>query len=522
MVVMMNSHHFCKFAVLVVSLFALLPGLEAQESQPDSLQAVREYRIEHQVAIVQELMDLIEFPNVASNLDDIRLNAGRLVLMLKARGLRTQILEVQGAPPAVFGEMLVPGADQTFVFYAHYDGQPAVAEEWNSDPWRPLMRDGRVEDGAREVSWPPADGRIDAEWRLYGRSASDDKAPIVALLTALDALAATGRQPSANIKIFLEGEEEAGSGHLGEILAAHRELLAADAWIFCDGPVHQSRSAQVVYGVRGVLGMELTIFGPERALHSGHYGNWAPNPAALMAEMLSGMRDGEGRVAIESFYDDVRPLSEMEKQALIRIPAVDGQLREDLSLAWSEADNAPLMDRLMLPAFNIRGIDVGGVGAEARNAIPTEARASIDIRIVPDMTPEKVMEALEAHLRNNDYHVVHERPDSETRRRHARIVQIDWEHGYRALRTPMDLPVSQAVFAAVQEASGGQVIAIPHLGGSLPLYLFDEILSVPVVVVPMVNHDNNQHASDENLRLANLWEGIDIYANLMLRLGGDE
>ncbi len=484
-----------------------------------TLEAVRSYRDEHSSRILDELVTLLEIPNVASDDDNIRRNARLLVEMLESRGVAAQLLETPGAPPAVFGSLEVRGATRTVVFYAHYDGQPADARRWQSEPWKPLLRDGPLRDGARTLPLSALDGEVDGEWRLYARSASDDKSPIVAMLTALDALREAGVQPSVDLKFFFEGEEEAGSAHLGTLLRENAALLAADLWLFCDGPIHQSGLQQVVFGVRGVIGVNLTLYGPLRALHSGHYGNWAPNPAASLASALAGMRAPDGRVLIDGFYAGVRAVSEAEHRAIADAPAVETQLLQEFGLRAAEVDGASVLERILQPAMNVRGLASGAVGSAARNAIPSEARASIDFRLVPDQDPERVRQRVEAHFETAGYFVVHDEPSLEQRRAHARIVRMQWGSGYPAMRTPLDLAVSRAVVRVAEEASTSKVLRIPTLGGSLPLYLFEEILGAPLIVLPMVNHDNNQHAPDENLRLQNLWNGIDLYASVMARLG---
>ena len=503
----------------IITLLIGIASISAPVSADDLMSGVRAYREAHQVEIAEELFELLRLPNVAAHEVDIQRNAEFLVEMLTSRGIETRILESPGSPPAVLGSLEVSGATRTVVFYSHYDGQPVVPEQWQSDPWTPTVRAGRVDRGAREVEWPPAAGVIDPEWRVYARSASDDKSPIVAILAALDALRSMGREPSVNVKFFFEGEEEAGSPHLRELLEAHRALLEADLWLFCDGPVHQSRSGQVVFGVRGMMGVELTVYGPNRPLHSGHYGNWAPNPGALAADLVRGLRDLEGRILVEGFYDDVLPISEAERRALERIPSVDDDLRSDLALAATEAANAPLAERIMLPALNVRGIEVGRVAEEARNVISSEGHLSLGFRLVPNQRPARVRELVEAELARQGWHLVHEEPSDEVLSRHERVVWARWEGGYPAFRTPLDLDVSRAVVAAVSEARGEEVLEVPTLGGSLPIYLFDEILGAPLIITPMVNHDNNQHGKDENLRFANLWKGIDMYAALLARLG---
>src|SRR6185295_1780408 len=381
------------------------------------------------------------------------------------------------------------------------------------------LRSGPLGEGVTEVDLAAAQGPLDPEWRIYARSASDDKAPIVALLAALDALRASGRQPSANIKLFLEGEEEAGSPHLTEILRRYSSLLAADAWILCDGPVHPTRRMQIYYGARGVSGVEITVYGPVRPLHSGHYGNWALNPAMTLVHLLASLRDEEGRILIPGFYDDVRPLNEAEKRAVAAMPAVEEGLADELGLGRTEGNGARLQDRLMDPALNVRGLRSAEVGSAAANAIPTEAEASIDFRLVPDQTPQKVQERVEAFLRGKGWFLVDEAPDRETRRAHPRIARLLWSLDYPAARTDMSLPASRAVAAVIERAVGGPVIQIPMLGGSVPMYLFTESLKAPVIGVPIVNHDNNQHGINENLRLQNLWDGIEVFAALMAELG---
>jgi acetylornithine deacetylase/succinyl-diaminopimelate desuccinylase-like protein len=304
-------------------------------------------------------------------------------------------------------------------------------------------------------------------------------------------------------------------------LRAHAGRLVSDGWIFGDGPVHQSRRPQVVFGVRGVMGAELTVYGPARPLHSGHYGNWAPNPSMMLSHLLASMRDAEGRITITRFLDDVRAPGASERAAIASAPPVDTLLRRELALGDVEGNGAPLLERILAPALNVRGLDGGPVGSGAANVIPTQATASIDFRLVPDQAPARVRELVEAHVRAQGYHVVHAEPSLEERRQHARVARIQWEEGYPGMRTDMDAGLSRAIMRVANAATGGRVVGIPMLGGSLPMYLFAEVLKVPLVIVPIVNHDNNQHAANENLRIGNLREGIEVYAQLFARLGGE-
>jgi acetylornithine deacetylase/succinyl-diaminopimelate desuccinylase-like protein len=484
-------------------------------SADDLRDSVRTWRTAHEAPVVRELAEFVALPNLASDADGIRRNALHARALLERRGVTARLLESPGSPPAVYGELTVPGARRTVMVYAHYDGQPVDAAAWTTPPWTPVLRDGPLPDGKPvDVASP---GTIGPEWRLYGRSSSDDKAPIVAAAAALDALRAGGRAPSVNLKFFLEGEEEAGSPHLKAMLAAHRDLLRADLWLLCDGPVHQTRRPLVYFGVRGMTGVELTVYGPARALHSGHYGNWAPNPAAELARLVASLRDDEGRILVAGFGDDVRPLTGAEREALRSVPPVEDDLRASLALGRSEGD-VPLAEAILRPALNLRGLASGRVGEAAANAIPTEARASIDFRLVPDQTPEGVRAKLEAHLGGLGYHVVHDAPDAATRRAHARLVRLEWGPGYPAARTPLDHPAALAL-VRVLEQGGPPVVRLPTLGGSVPMHLFGEVLGAPVVGLPIVNHDNDQHAANENVRVQNLWDGIEAFAVVFARLG---
>jgi len=487
-------------------------------SAADARAGVRAWRAAHEVEIVRELSDLLAIPNVASDRADIERNAEAIVRAFARRGVSMELLRVPDAPPAIFGGLAAPGARRTVVFYAHYDGQPVRPSDWTGEPWKPVLRDGALRDGGREIPWEGLRAPLPPEGRLYARSASDDKAPIAGLLAALDALKASGQRPSVNLKFFFEGEEEAGSPHLEALLSRYAGRLGSDVWLLLDGPVHQTRRMALYFGARGVTDVEITLYGPSRPLHSGHYGNWAVNPIAELARLVASMRDEEGRILVAGFSDDVRPITEAERRALAEAPRVEEDLRKSLALGRTEGEGARLADRLMLPALNLRGIAGGAVGPTATNSIPTEATASIDFRLVPDQTLAGVRERIEEHVRRQGYAVVHGDPSVEERLSHPRVAKLVWGPGYPAARTPMDSPASRAVIRAVEEAGGAPAVKLPTVGGSIPMYLFARILKAPVIGVPIANHDNDQHAANENLRLQNLWDGIEVYAALMSRL----
>ena len=485
----------------------------AQQSPPAAI--ARRWHESHQQSILREFMDLLTLPNIARDINDIRRNAQAVSSLLERRGVKTRLLEVPGAPPVVYGEILVPNATRTVIFYAHYDGQPLDPKEWASPPWQPVLRDRPLEKDGRIMPLP-ATGRIDPEWRLYARSASDDKAPIIALSAALDALHASSVPLHQNVKFVFEGEEEAGSPHLAQIIAANKELLRSDVWLICDGPVHQSRRPQVVFGARGIVSVDITVYGASRELHSGHYGNWAPNPAMMLAQLLAGMKDADGRVLIDHFYDGIEPLSATELRAIAEAPDIESGLARELSLGRTEGAGKKLVELLNYPSLNIRGMSSAHTGAGASNVIPSTATAALDIRLVKGITPAMATGRVTAHLRKQGYFLVEDDPDAETRLSHPKVAKVNTGAfaAYNASRTSMDLPISQIVLR-IAESARGPIIKLPTMGGSVPLYMIEEILHAPTITIPIANHDNNQHSFNENIRLQNLWDGIELLAALL-------
>ena len=280
--------------------------------------------------------------------------------------------------------------------------------------------------------------------------------------------------------------------------------------------MHQSRQPQLVFGVRGVTGMEITVYGATRSLHSGHYGNWAPVPGQSIAELISSMKDVNGNVLVSGFYDTVEPLSEFERLELSKIPDVDEQLKKELGLVYTEGEGHSINERLLLPSLTIKGLSSGNVGKKARNVIPNSATAAIGVRLVKGNDPEDMLDKIEAHIKSQGFHIVYNAPDLDTRQNYPKIVKVDRRgSGYIASRTSMEDPNAKLIINAVKEYVGDDLILMPALGGSLPLYLFTDYLKKPAIIVPIANHDNNQHAPNENLRIANLWYGIDLMGVIM-------
>lgn len=501
---------------ITVWLLGLLAGVpvRAEENSAATLAGVRAYRQRHGAEILSELVEWLRLPNVATHVEDIERNAEKLKTMMEARGLRAEILPTASGRPVVYGELPALGAERTILFYCHYDGQAVDPSRWHSAPFEPVLRQG-YGGGWATIPFPARGEPIEDDWRLFARSAADDKSPILALLTALDALRAQGAAPRINLKFIFDGEEEQGSPALEPFVRAHKEKLAADLLIVADGPMHQSGLPTIVFGMRGIMTLTLTAYGPTESLHSGNYGNWAPNPALRLAQLLASMKDAEGNVLIKGYYDEVVPLSETERHAAAAIPPIEPVLQDRYAVGGPEGGGRSFQELINLPTLNIRGLQSGWVGTEARTLIPSTATAELDVRLVKGMDHQRVFEKILTHIRRQGWHVVDHAPSRDELRQHPRVIKVVKNEGYNAVRTSMELPVAQSVIRALERVADGQVIRMPTLGGSGPMYYFEEV-GIPPVLVPTVNFDNNQHGPDENLRLGHFFRAIEIFASILL------
>jgi acetylornithine deacetylase/succinyl-diaminopimelate desuccinylase-like protein len=496
-----------------VLTLTLLPVASPGRADPAGEAADRHLRL-NGGQLLREFREFLSLPNVSTIPADMHKNAEWIVQYIGRRGFSSEIVTAGGAP-YVLAERNVAGATATVLIYAHFDGQPVEPANWATPPFEPTLKnEGEI------ISWERiAGGEVSEEWRVYARSAGDDKAPVVALMHAIDALEAARIPLSVNIKLILDGEEEFGSPTVAAVLAAHAHKLDADLMLFCDGPMHQSGRRQLVFGVRGDIGVHLTSYGPDRPLHSGHYGNWAPHPTDTMLRLLNSLKDEQGNILVPGYLDEVDPISEAERAAIAAIPSVDAQLRDELALGRVEGGGKRLEETIMLPAINVVGFQAGGVGGQARNIILPTAEVSLDLRLVKSQTLEQVRRSLEAHFEAQGFFVTHEEPSAELRRRHAKVLKVEWDGGYPAYRSALDGAAAQRLAAILETHDGQAPLLTPTLGGSLPVYLFDAALDMPIVLLPIANHDNNQHGRDENMRIGNLFSAVGAYAAVLAEFG---
>jgi acetylornithine deacetylase/succinyl-diaminopimelate desuccinylase-like protein len=358
---------------------------------------------------------------------------------------------------------------------------------------------------------------LDPEWRLFARSASDDKAPIMMLLAAIDALRAQGTEPAINIKVLLDSEEEKGSPSLDAVIRENTPLLESDVLLVLDGPMHSSNLPTIVFGNRGAALVTLTVYGPKQDLHSGHYGNYAPNPALSLARLLASMKDDEGRVTIAGYYDGVS-FDEQALQVMGDVPDDEAALRRRLGIAEAEKVGGSYQEAMQYPSLNVRGMKAADVGDNARTIVPASAMAELDLRTVPETPPEALFALLKAHVEAQGFHLIDAEPTDEERARYPRLASLELARitaSGTAVRTELTAPVGEWLRRSLTKTYGEEPVQIRMMGGTVPTGVAVGALNVPFAILPLVNADNNQHSFDENMRLGNYIEGVRGLAGLL-------
>ena len=487
-------------------LVASMAGHNAEALSLDELAS------RHASASYRELVDFLSLPNVATVGADIQKNVVWLDQAMKKRGFRTQVL-ANGDKPMLFAEF--PGASpdrKTVLFYAHLDGQAVKPAEWDQEsPWKATLKH-RTPQGTWEIL--PLEQlfgtSVDPDWRLFARSSSDDKGPIMMLLAAFDAMKAEALIPAANVKVLLDSQEEQGSPTLDRVIRDNLPLLRTDALVVLDSPMHPSNKPTLVFGNRGIVSATLTVFGPKTELHSGHYGNYAPNPAQGLAELLASMKDENGRVTIPGYYDGVA-LDNETRRIMDAIPDNEPELNRRLGIAEPDRVGGNLQEALQYPSLNIRGMASAEVGDKARTIIPATATAELDIRTVPETPPACLFDLLKQHVKNQGYHLVAKQPTDGERQQHSKLASLTFLEGSAssaAVRTDLQAPIGQWVYRAFEATFATEPVRIRMMGGTVPTGAAVEALQAPFVIVPLVNADNNQHSFNENMRLGNYVDGV--------------
>ncbi len=461
--------------------------------------------------VLPDFCDFLAMPCDANNPEELVANIKWCDEQFSQRGFQVKRIPTAGIE-VLLAEYQRADNLPTVLFYVQIDGQPVDASKWaNGAPYTPML--GKpTEEGYTFLKGLPKDfSQVDPSYRLFSRAASDAKGPIAMFLAAWDHLQAQNQEPAFNIKVIMDTEEELGSPNLPPVVVAEREALAADHFVILDGPPHISNPPTLVFGARGIATARITVYGPHVPLHSGHYGNYAPNPALRLAQLLASMKNDAGLVTIPYWYEGIE-LDQNVKAALAQVPDDLKSINHKLGFAAPDQVGGSLQEAIQFPSLNIRGMSSGWVGAAARTIIPANAVANLDIRLVKESQPERLMDLLQAHIRAQGYYLITDgrEPTDEERDQYPRIASFGYKVAYGAFRTPLDAPTGQWLEKARSETLKEDIVIIRTHGGSIPIAPFVETLGVPAVIVPLVNPDNNQHSPNENLLLSNYFRGVEI------------
>lgn len=503
-----------KFPALSIITAALCAAGLAQAAAPSATATQQAAQ-----ASLREWIDVLALPNDSNVPADIQKNADWFKAALEKRGFSVQLLPNQGKPMVLATLPPVPGATKTVLYYAHMDGQAVKPSEWQQEsPWKPALKERQADGSWKEIALDQLySAQPNPEWRVFARSSSDDKAPIIMLLAALDALKQQGLPPSTNIKILLDSEEEKGSPTLGQVIQDNLAALKADALLVLDGPMHASNRPTLVFGNRGIAQATLTVYGASQDLHSGHYGNYAANPAFTMAQLLTSMKSPDGRVLVKGYYDGIT--LDAQTQAIMKaVPDDEAALRKRLGIAQAEKVGNNYQEAMQYPSLNVRGLQIAEVGDKARTVVPAQAIAELDLRTVPETPPERLQQLLKTHIEGQGFQLIDGEPTPEQRAQYPKLATLKMggvSASSSAVRTELNAPIGDWLRQGMHQAWGSAPVQIRMMGGTVPTGAAVQALKVPFVIVPMVNADNNQHSKNENMRLGNYFDGIKSLTHIL-------
>ena len=450
--------------------------------------------------------EVLSIPNDAISAEWIEENIVWTEKAFGERGFSTERIPTAGAP-LLLASRSFPKAKKTVLVYLQMDGQPVDPARWTQeDPYKPALKKQNKQGEWEEIPWDNIKNYKD-DWRIFARSASDAKGPVVMFLAAIDALEKIGKQPNYNLKVILDYEEEMGSPNLPKAVEENRILLAADNLVIFDGPMHRLNKPTLSFGARGISTVQLTTYGPIVPQHSGHFGNYIPNPAFKLSKILASLKDDQGKVVVPGFYDGI-VLDEKTKAVLANTPHNEKELQELLQIGAFDQVGPNYQEAIQYPSLNVRGMQSGWINEKVRTIIPAWARAEIDVRLVKESDPLRLHRLIKKHIEGLGYLVLDREPTKEERLSHDKIATYTYEISYQSFRTDVNAEIGVWLGKALLRAFGEAPIRVRMSGGSIPISPFVNSLNIPAVAVPTVNRDNNQHSPNENLRLGNYRDGI--------------
>lgn len=498
---------FCRLIILVgivqIPIFAQVSDsdihAQAISALPTSLESFREF---------------LQIPNMSQDTAHMQANLTWAQNRLNALGFTTQVLVSKGIPHLYASAKENPKL-KTVLVYMQLDGQPVDPAQWHQEnPFVPVLK-RPVKNGFETIPWDSLAGKIDPEWRIFARSASDSKGPAMVFFTALEVMQRSGWQPGVNLKFILDFQEELSSPQLPQVIRENRSLFEADGILIMDGTRHVSNLPNLTFGARGIATVTLTVFGAKRNLHSGQYGNFAPNPVFALARLLAAMKGEDGRVLIPGFYEGVQ-LTAADYRAMQKVPESSAAIQDQLGIAKAEGVGSSYQEALQYPSLNIRGIQSAWVGDEVRTLIPAEAVVELDMRTVQETPGERQVALLREFVLDQGFHLIAgNEPSDEERKRYPKLASFQYRIGSQAFRSPMDSDFGAWLEKGMQKIFGENFVKTRQTGGSQPMAPFINLLAIPAVSVRVPNPDNNIHAPNENIRLGNYLEGIQTVLGIL-------
>ena len=469
------------------------------------------------VGVFPEYFDLLSMPSDSINPSDIQKNASWLVKAFERRDFRAQELENNGKPLVFASYSGNFGVRPTVLFYLHFDGQPVIASQWSQkDPWKPVVK-RRAADGV----WSEVNNSelfrtdFDPELRVFGRAAADDKGPIAMFLASFDLLRTENLLPAVNVKVILDSEEEVNSPGIAKVVESNKELLKADALVVLDSATHASGRPTIVFGNRGAVPVTLTVYGTKVPSHSGHYGNYVPNPAQRLARLLAGMKDDDGRVLIPGYYDRTI-ITDTDRKVLAEVPDDETALNKRLGIAAPDKVGVSYQEAIQYPSLNVRGMAAAGVGDQVAGIIPNKAVAEIDLRTTVEANGNYLFGLIKHYVEDQGYILVDREPTDAERSSNAKIATLRRGKGDDAERQEINSAIGRWASSALQTASKQSPVRVRQMGATVPTHELVGPLGLPFVLVPTVNPDDNQHTYDENLRMGNFVTGMRSMLGLLL------
>lgn len=494
-------HHLSPILLLFI-LFSF-----STQSQTLSKEEILDWSQKKFPEAVFQLKSFLELPNDGHFPEQIQINLKKCQELFTDLDFKSQVIPTGGAP-LLFAEKTYHKNAKTVLFYLQIDGQPVDTTKWDQkSPFLPVLKEPMGENEWKNINFESLKTTYNPEWRIFARSSSDSKGPAMSLVSALQILQSKKKKPAYNIKVIMDFQEELGSPLLPKTVKQNKDLLMADMVLIMDGTRHLSNLPTLTYGARGITTATLKVFGAKVPLHSGQYGNFAPNPVFNTARLLGKLKDESGRVTLPGFYDGIN-LTEAEKKILNSLPEDLENIKLDLGIAATDGVGSTYQEAIQYPSLNIRGLEAAYVGKEVRTIIPNEVIVEIDMRLVPESDGEKLMTSLRQFIIKEGFHLVDSIPNEEERKIYPKLASFTYKLGSKAFRTDFDSNVGHMLNKALNRIYGDKIVNMRTTGGSQPIGAFIETLGIPAVSIRIPNPDNNIHAPNENLRLGNFMEGI--------------